>query len=112
LSGTESYSIWLKLLSGQITDPYGAVNSHTVLGEKSRDSSIGIATGWTGGLPFTPLHGVQTGSRVDITSYAMDTGGASLGGEAYHSPQCNAEIDNGRAILSFHGKELSLCLTN
>jgi hypothetical protein len=76
---------------------------------RSRDSSVGIATGY--GLDdqgvgssspgrvkqFPLLHIVQTGSGVHPTSYKMDTEGSfpgvkRQGREADHSPPTNAEF--------------------
>jgi hypothetical protein len=54
----------------------------------SRDSSVGIATGWTAGSRFSAgardfslLHIVQTSSVV-YPSYAMDIGGSFFGSKA------------------------------
>jgi hypothetical protein len=75
----------------------------------SRDSSVGIATGYglddQGGLDFKSrlgkkfslLHIVQTGSGVHPTSYKMGTGGSfpgvkQQGREADHSPPTSAEV--------------------
>jgi hypothetical protein len=77
---------------------------------RSRDSSVGIATGYgldnQGGggssspsriKKFSLLHIVQTGSGVHSTSYKMDTGGSfpgvkRQGLEADHSPPTSAEV--------------------
>jgi hypothetical protein len=55
----------------------------------SRDSSVGIATGWTVGVPFMPgaghfslLQSVQTGSGDHPASYPMDIGGSFPEGKA------------------------------
>jgi hypothetical protein len=77
----------------------------------SRDSYVGIATGWTAGVQFLAeardfyfLHVVQTDSGVHPTSYPMGTGGSFLGGikllgrEADHSPPSNAEVRKGGAV--------------
>jgi hypothetical protein len=75
----------------------------------SRDSSVGIATGYRlddregrefesrQGKKFSLLHIVQTGSGVHPTSYKMGTGGFSpevkrQGREADHSPPTSAEV--------------------
>jgi hypothetical protein len=72
---------------------------------RSRDSSVGIATGPRGGREFESrwgqkfslLHIVQTDSGVHPTSYKMGTGGSfpgvkRQGREAYHSPPTSAEV--------------------
>jgi hypothetical protein len=87
----------------------------------SRDSSVGIATGWTVGAQFPArerdyslLHSVQTGSGVHPASYPMDTGALYPGvkppvHEADHSLPFVAEVENGGAIpplphtSSWHG---------
>jgi hypothetical protein len=63
----------------------------TICGCVSRDSSVGIATGYglddqggwefesRQGQKFSLLHIVQTGSGVHPTSYKMGTGGSSRG---------------------------------
>jgi hypothetical protein len=57
----------------------------------SRDSSVGIATGygWTAGVRFLAerrdlslLHSVQTGSGAHLASYPMDTWDSFPGGRA------------------------------
>jgi hypothetical protein len=72
----------------------------------SRDSAIGIATGWTTersgfesrqGQEFSLLNVVQTGSGVHPTSYTMSTGSSfpgvkRQGHEADHSPPTSAEV--------------------
>jgi hypothetical protein len=75
----------------------------------SRDSSVGIATGYGLGdqgdgsfesrwsQEFSLLHIVQTGSGVHPTSYKMGTGGSfsgikRQGREADHSPPTSAEV--------------------
>jgi hypothetical protein len=61
--------------------------------KRSRDSSVGIATGYgledrgvrvqvPVGQEFSLLHVVQTGSGVHPTSYAMGTRGSFLRGKA------------------------------
>jgi hypothetical protein len=52
-----------------------------------RDSSVGVATGWTAGVQFPArgkrfslLHSVQTGSGAHPASYPMGTGGGSFPG--------------------------------
>jgi hypothetical protein len=52
-----------------------------------RDSSDGIATGWTAGVrfpskarDFSLFHNLQTGSGAHPASYPMDTGGSFPGG--------------------------------
>jgi hypothetical protein len=54
-----------------------------------RDSSVGIATGWTarvrfltGARDFYLLHSVQTVSGTHPDSYSMGTGGYFTGGKA------------------------------
>jgi hypothetical protein len=56
---------------------------------KSRDSSVGIATGWTTGVrfpagarDFSLLHRVQTGSGAHPASYTIGTGGSFPGDKA------------------------------
>jgi hypothetical protein len=70
----------------------------------SRDSSVGIATGYGGGRPGgagvripVGIHIVQTGSVVHPTSYKMGTGGSfpgvkRQGREVDHSPPTSAEV--------------------
>jgi hypothetical protein len=57
----------------------------------SRDSAVGIATGWTTegsefesrlGKEFSLLHVVRTGSGVHPTSYTVGSGGSFPGGKA------------------------------
>jgi hypothetical protein len=56
----------------------------------SRDSSVGIATGYgldaPGSIPdsarFSLPHSVQTGSGIHPASYPMGTGGSFPGGKA------------------------------
>jgi hypothetical protein len=81
----------------------------TYILEKSRDSLVGIATGYglddQGGQEFESRYGkkfslfhiVQTGSGVQPTSYKMGTGGSFTevkrqGREANHSPPTSAEV--------------------
>jgi hypothetical protein len=86
--------------------------------DSSRDSSVGIATGWTAGvrLPavqdFSLLHSVQTGSGTHPASYPVTSGftpppppdGESFPGvrrpwrEADRSPPSSAEVKKGGAI--------------
>jgi hypothetical protein len=68
---------------------------HELSSLRSRDSVVGIATGY--GRVKNFLHVAQTGSRVHPTSYPMGTGGFSSGvkrpgHEADHSPQASAEV--------------------
>jgi hypothetical protein len=71
----------------------------------SRDSAVGIATGyglddWEVGVRVpvgSLLHVVQTGSGVHPTTYTMGTGGSfpgvkRPGREADHSPPTSAEV--------------------
>jgi hypothetical protein len=75
----------------------------------SRDSSVGIVTGYglddqrgrefesREGKRFSLLHIVQTGSGVHPTSYKMGTGGSfpgikRQGRETDHSPPTSAEV--------------------
>jgi hypothetical protein len=72
----------------------------------SRDSAVGIATGYGlddrkgrssspgGGQEFLLLHVVQTGSGVHPTFYPMDNGAGVKrpGREADHSPPASAEV--------------------
>jgi hypothetical protein len=79
----------------------------------SRDSLVGIATGWTAKVRFPAearysflFHIVQAESGVHPVSYPMDTGyfpwGVKKPGrEADHSPPPNAEVKNGP--ICFHG---------
>jgi hypothetical protein len=65
----------------------------------SRDSTVGIATGWTAGVRFPArardislLHSVHTSSEAHPASYPVGTGGSFTGvkrpgREADHSPQ-------------------------
>jgi hypothetical protein len=73
---------------------------------ESRDSSVGIATGYgvttkgsefefPWGQEFSLLHVVQTGSGVHPASYPMGTGGSLPGGKAAgadQSPPTSAEV--------------------
>jgi hypothetical protein len=55
---------------------------------RSRDSSVGRATGWMAWVRFTAvqdfplLHSVQTGSGAHLASYPMGTRGSFPGGKA------------------------------
>jgi hypothetical protein len=76
--------------------------------DHSRDSVVGIGTGWTTeglelktlkGQEFTVLYVVQTGSGVHPASYAMGTAGSSTvikrpRREADYSPPASAEVKN------------------
>jgi hypothetical protein len=76
----------------------------------SRDSSVGIAAGWTTqvrfpvGQDFSFLHSVQTGSGVHPISYPRDTWGdfprvvKRKGLEADHSPPSNSKVKNDGVI--------------
>jgi hypothetical protein len=102
--------------------------------QKSRNSSVGIATGWVldgpgfiadGARDFCLLHSVLTGSGFHPASYAMGTGDCFLGikwlgREAEHSFPLSAYVKHGGAVpplphafMSYKGKKvkLSLCLT-
>jgi hypothetical protein len=84
------------------------------LSTKSRDSSVGIASGYVldswGLIPgrgkgFSLLHRVQIGSRAHPASYPIGTGGSFPGGktlglEANHSPPFSAKVKHGGAITS------------
>jgi hypothetical protein len=72
---------------------------------KSRDSSVGIETGYglddlmigvrfpAGEGNFSLRHRVQTGSGAHPASYPMGTGGSFPGGKAAeHSPPSSAEV--------------------
>jgi hypothetical protein len=52
----------------------------------SRDSSVGIATGWTAGLRFLAGAGdfslLQIGSGANSASYPIGSGGSFPGGKA------------------------------
>jgi hypothetical protein len=75
-----------------------------ILCYSSRDSVVGIATGYElddwgvevresrYGQEFSLLHIVQTGSGVHPTFYPIYTGGKAAGREAEHSPPASAEI--------------------
>jgi hypothetical protein len=59
----------------------------------SRDSSVGIATGYGLDDQGEPEFIVQNGSGVHQTSYKMGTGGSFPGGKAAdHSPPTSAEV--------------------
>jgi hypothetical protein len=71
----------------------------------SRDSSVGIATGYglddrmIGGWEFFSRHHVQPSSGAHPDSYPMGTGALSLevkrpGRETNHSPPSSAEVKN------------------
>jgi hypothetical protein len=76
----------------------------------SRDSSVGIATGWAAGVrfraesrDFSLLHSSQTGPGARPASYPMDTGGSFPGGKAagreiHHSRPSSAEVNNDGAV--------------
>jgi hypothetical protein len=56
---------------------------------KSRDSSVGIETGWTSGIRFPAgsrnvflLYSAQTGLGAQSAFYSMGTGGSFPGGKA------------------------------
>jgi hypothetical protein len=69
---------------------------------RSRDSSVGIATGYLegrGSIPARPrdlslMHNVKTGSEAHWASYTMGTGGSFYGGKFLSS----AEVKNNEAI--------------
>jgi hypothetical protein len=79
---------------------------------RSRDSSVGIETGYGAGRPgydsrqgqeISLLHCVQTGSGAHPSSQPMGTGGSfpkvkRQEREADHSPPSSAEVKNGGAI--------------
>jgi hypothetical protein len=74
----------------------------TKLLNKSRDSSVCTAMGWTAGvrlsageINFSLLHSMQTVSGAHPVSYLMGTGVEWSGREANHSHQCSAEVKNG-----------------
>jgi hypothetical protein len=76
---------------------------------ESRDSSVGIAAGWTasvrfpaGASDFPLLHSLQTGSWSHPASYPVGTGDSlkvkRSGRDADHSPLSIAEVKNGGTI--------------
>jgi hypothetical protein len=86
----------------------------------ARDSSVGIATGWTTGVRFPAgardfnlLCNVQTGSGAHPASYpgALSPGVERPGRQADHSPPSSAEVENGGAVpllsLRLHGAVLN-----
>jgi hypothetical protein len=80
----------------------------------SRDSSVGIATGYgldgpgstpAGARYFSVLHSVHAGSEAHPASYPVGTGGSILGvrrreREPDNSPRCSVEVKNGGAITA------------
>jgi hypothetical protein len=85
---------------------------------RSRDSSFGIATGWTALVrfpavqDFSLLHSAQTGSGAQWLPGAISQGVNRQGHEADHSPPSSAEVKKGGAIpplphmSSWHSTEL------
>jgi hypothetical protein len=86
------------------------INHLTIWYCRSRDSSVGIETGWTAGVrfpaekrEFSLLHGVQTGSGAHPATYPTGAwssipGGKRPGPEADRSPPSIAQVKNGGAI--------------
>jgi hypothetical protein len=69
--------------------PYISLITEAVHISNSRNSSVGIATGWTAGVrfpveakDFSLLHSGQTGSGAHPASHPLDTGDSFPGGKA------------------------------
>jgi hypothetical protein len=87
----------------------GIPNKHVMVGNMSRGSVVGIATGLRAGrsevrIPvgardFSLLQNIQTGSGAQPASYVMVPGVKRLGREVNHSPEFSAEVQNEWILL-------------
>jgi hypothetical protein len=82
-----------------------------------RDSSVGIATGWTAGVRFpvgardvSVIHIIQTGSGAQSPIQSIPGEVVKRSGhEADHSPPSSAEDKNGGAILPLPPYLFTVC---